>query len=331
VGAIALLARGAIKACSHLAPPHSRRRSSTDGIGVNYIIKNQDQPIVKPEPKIEGNGHDEDDYAKIHQQISSSLSLLASVPNWSECAINMDNGDVNRVEVTTSRAAPSNTARGRQRRRATSPGMNSFLREEDNMRTLRRTSIDPGATQITNLPWRDNPINGVLHGLYSGPVNDLLQPHGEGVLVLGGNSFLKFYGHWDNGELILVPGFNQRLLNEDEKKDYDARIRIDKIHCDNKDSPPRTYERKLSTGYLSNHPDMSMSTGTLSSSEDLGRYTSRSASSRQHPPKQKYMLGEVARSPSHMVILRSEKKANQSASMLKKYDQAFIKRSNGLW
>jgi hypothetical protein len=42
-------------------------------------------------------------------------------------------------------------------------------------------------------------------------------------------------------------------------------------------------------------------------------------------------LGEVARSPSHMVIYRSKEKAIQSASRLNKYDQAFIKRSNGLW
>jgi hypothetical protein len=325
IGAIALLARGAIKACSRLAPPLGRRRSSN---GVNGIVENQDQLIVEPKPKCIG----EDDYTRIHQLISSSSYLVSSMPNGSECGFNhTDLGDANCVEVTTPHAASSNTARGRQRHRVGSPEMNNFQREEDKISASCSTNIDPGATQVSNLPWRDNPNNGELHGLYSGPVNDVLQPHGGGVLLLRENTFLKFYGHWINGELVLFPGFNQRLLNEDEKRDYDSNRRSAIIYSGKKASPSQTYERKSSTGHLSNHPDVSVSTGTLSSSEDLGRYTSANTLSRQHPPRQKYTLGQVARSPSHMVIHRSEEKATQSASMLRKYDQAFIKRSNGLW
>jgi hypothetical protein len=45
----------------------------------------------------------------------------------------------------------------------------------------------------------------------------------------------------------------------------------------------------------------------------------------------KYMLGDIARSPRDMIIFKSNNEAIQSASLLKKYEQAFLKRSNGLW
>lgn len=203
------------------------------------------------------------------------------------------------------------------------------------------------ANFIQNLHWRDNPANGELHGLYSGPINDLLQPHGEGILILGGNSFLKFYGHWVYGELVTYPGITQRLLNEDEKKEYDRSVRSSRIFgTENEDVIPLhqvAFGKKISTEYM--HTPSASSVGSESSISNSGdfqppspakyvgtRTTFKStASSRQQPPKQVYRLGEVARTPSHMVIHRSNERAIQSVTMLKKFDQAFIKRSNGLW
>ena len=218
-------------------------------------------------------------------------------------------------------------------------------------------------------------------------------------MVLEGNKFLKFYGHWIDGELLTFPGCTQRLLNEDEKRDYVASTRSIRIFSDT-----TNWERKNSTEYMktpsasseessemlssaeseisspaeiaNNHSSKSTSNRQhppkqkytlgevaspanskllssveslfLSSAECSNRHCSSDSeipspgefahkhsfnrsSSRQHPHKQKYTLGEVARSPSHMVIYRSKEKAIQSASRLNKYDQAFIKRSNGLW
>lgn len=52
----------------------------------------------------------------------------------------------------------------------------------------------------------------------------------------------------------------------------------------------------------------------------------------QHKPTRlKYNLGDIARTPRDMVIHKSDVDAIHSASLLKKYEQAFLKRSNGLW
>ena len=47
--------------------------------------------------------------------------------------------------------------------------------------------------------------------------------------------------------------------------------------------------------------------------------------------KPKYALGEIAHTPRDMVVHRSNEKAIEAASMLQKHEQAFLKRSNGVW
>jgi hypothetical protein len=49
------------------------------------------------------------------------------------------------------------------------------------------------------------------------------------------------------------------------------------------------------------------------------------------PARQKYNLGDIARTPRDMIIYTSNNEAIHSASLLKKYEKAFLKRSNGLW
>lgn len=210
---------------------------------------------------------------------------------------------------------------------------------------------------ISNLPWRDNLANGgELHGQYFGPINDKLQPHGMGILMLGGNNFLKFHGRWVNGELVSFPGTTQRLLNEDEKIEYDRSARSARIFSDDKsdnndtnltlpEQPQGASEMDGSNGYMKSSSTLTeggseLFRTTCSIDDDYYHASMHTTSERtaiitkadcKFPPKQEYRLGEVARTPRHMIIHRSSKCAVQSLSTLQKLDQAFIKRSNGLW
>ena len=83
-----------------------------------------------------------------------------------------------------------------------------------------------------------------------------------------------------------------------------------------------------------NQHSSTLATSTLATEYDDP--TTATTNSNNNKPRrrrriQRYTLGEVARTPRDMVILRSNNKAIESASTLKKYDQAFLKRSNGLW
>lgn len=59
--------------------------------------------------------------------------------------------------------------------------------------------------------------------------------------------------------------------------------------------------------------------------------TSKNKPSHPSPPKQKYAIGEIVRTPRDMIIYRSDVEAIRSASLLEKHEQAFLKRSNGVW
>merc|ERR1712127_671303 len=58
--------------------------------------------------------------------------------------------------------------------------------------------------------------------------------------------------------------------------------------------------------------------------------TAGDETSMDHNPRA-YNIGDGCRSPGDMITHRTDKKAIQSTALLKKWDQAFIKRSNGLW
>lgn len=206
-----------------------------------------------------------------------------------------------------------------------------------------------------------------MHGLYSGPANDLLQPHGEGTLVLERNNFLKFYGNWVNGDLV------SPLRNEDEQRYQETCGNAKECNMypfyDNRGMPCKEHKEKPSKVYknewINQYIKESSRTCRKKSSRDSKKKTSKesrlsssgsSASgdcmndppdpppkkssqttttkvkrSHRRPQKQKYAIGEVAHSPRDMIIYRSSEKGIQAASLMKKYDQAFLKRSNGLW
>jgi hypothetical protein len=52
---------------------------------------------------------------------------------------------------------------------------------------------------------------------------------------------------------------------------------------------------------------------------------------RKRKPLVRYNLGDACRTPQDMIICRSKQAAVESASLLKKWDGAFIKRSCGVW
>jgi len=193
-------------------------------------------------------------------------------------------------------------------------------------------SPSTSTTQIFDLPWLDKASNGKLHGLYSGPVSSLLAPHGEGTLILEGNCFLKFYGHWIDGELI------SPLMNEDEKREQDRTRSLlagddEKSSKEFKTKSSKEYKKKSSKDRKKKKKDKRR--GSSSSARDISPAHSGGSDKSKNKPRHlretKYGLGEVARTPRDMVIRRSNEKAIHSASLLKKYDQAFVKRSNGLW
>ena len=80
---------------------------------------------------------------------------------------------------------------------------------------------------------------------------------------------------------------------------------------------------------------MSSSLSTSGSRGEEGSSLSKSSTTstqqQSKKKKKKYLLGEVARTPRDMIIHRSTTHAIHQASLLAKYDQAFLKRSNGLW
>ena len=159
-------------------------------------------------------------------------------------------------------------------------------------------------------------------------------------MILGGNNFLKFHGRWVNGELIAFPNTNQRLLNEDEKIEYDRCARSARIFGDDNSEndnstlpePHVASEMDGSSGSELSRTTVSIDDNHASSMRTTSAEITTTSKDCKYPPKkQEYRLGEVARTPRHMIIHRSNKRAVQSLSTLQKLDQAFIKRSNGLW
>lgn len=152
------------------------------------------------------------------------------------------------------------------------------------------------ATQAVDLPWMDNASAGRLQGLYSGTA--VIRPHGEGTLVLDSvdGNVLTFTGRWVDGKLVTP------LTKVDGKKDGVASSEAGSRRF----SALQEYKKKHSY-----------------SSDNLARnYGSANP---------KYSLGEVARSPGHMVIHQSNDQATRSASLLHVHELAFLKRSTGVW
>ncbi|KAL3800178.1 hypothetical protein HJC23_001099 [Cyclotella cryptica] len=228
-------------------------------------------------------------------------------------------------------------------------------------------SSDSIVVQVFDLPWTDHRPGSNLQGRYFGPVDELLQPNGKGTVILRGNETLQFQGVFEHGSLMShltcdkerpPPTISTRV----ETRNSVSSIGSSKTGRAPKEPPGRTVEhsssefvqrKKADKQKLARdtpHPQRRVSN---SSSHDQVNVPSTSGSDRRDkevPPfpssqafdrqnsnrrptksKQRYSLGDVASTPKHMIIHRSNTEAIHSASLLKQYEQAFLKRSNGLW
>lgn len=196
-------------------------------------------------------------------------------------------------------------------------------------RSRARENAERSLTKVTDLLWID--FKAKLYGRFSGPVDTQLRPHGDGSLILQGNPFHVFYGTWIDGNLV------SPLLNEDEMKERNRPNSVMSQTCT--DLPFGRSRRSSDASLIDDRSSSKISTSnpSLSSLSDTRRQPSVSSGSRAKAGRRKkrnprrYKLGEVCRSPSDMILYRSNTDAIDSASLLNKMDQAFLKRSTGLW
>ncbi len=186
---------------------------------------------------------------------------------------------------------------------------------------------------VFDLPWSDRQPNGV-RALYSGPVDEDMKPHGLGsIVVVRGNDERQFHGFWKHG--ILVSSLRSKRSFSPAKERSDDGVEDPKkqlgpaLH-------PRLHKNRdgSTTGLSSRRPSCSsLKTSTVSMDSYPGnndcKPAKRNGGRQKTAPK--YSLGDVARTSRDMIIHRSNKEAIQSATVIQKFEQCFIKRSNGLW
>ena len=181
-------------------------------------------------------------------------------------------------------------------------------------------------THVINMPWSDDREG--LHGKYCGPLRcDTLKPHGDGTLAVeirGEN--LTFYGSWDNGELVssLSPVPPQvRETRKSQTSNVSDHLHVETTSSSSRSSSVSSLGGKIETAHNSLSPRRATREDIK---EDITR-TINMADLLNRP----YTLGEACRTPSDMIAYKSNKKAIESAALLEKWDQAFIRRSNGIW
>ena len=179
-------------------------------------------------------------------------------------------------------------------------------------------------TRVIDLPWSVNnhlgkkdddsePREQQLTGQYSGPVNDFLQPHGKGKLILKSNTSQAFYGTWKDGKLV------SPLTDEKEPATGD-------------DSGK---ERRRGKDFTSLKADKNRRTPidapTSRESAALAKVRDKKRRKPKPKPLVRYKIGDACRTSQDMIICNSKHAATESAGLLKKWDGAFIKRSCGVW
>jgi len=181
-------------------------------------------------------------------------------------------------------------------------------------------------TRVIDLPWSVNnhlgkkdddsePREQQLTGQYSGPVNDFLQPHGKGKLILKSNTSQAFYGTWKDGKLV------SPLTDEKEPATGDD---SDKERRRGKDFTSLKADKNRRT-------PIDAPTSRESAALAKVRYKKRRKPKPKPKPLVRYNIGDACRTPQDMIICSSKHAATESAGLLKKWDGAFIKRSCGVW
>ena len=206
-------------------------------------------------------------------------------------------------------------------------------------------------TQVINLPWCHDSKDASLDensitGLYSGPVNELLQPHGKGKLVLKANNSLAFHGTWEDGKLVSPLTDEKEPTTDDEgeiNEPKNSEVGLD-IYIHDHDSPRERMKKPTQTDLQgttsikydvnSHHNHRRISNPDIArESAALGKVREKAAKKKRckRMPLVRYNLGDACRTPQDMIICRSKHAATESASLLRKWDGAFIKRSSGVW
>ena len=209
-------------------------------------------------------------------------------------------------------------------------------------------------TKVMDLPWRydgknmvsdDKSITELKHvGLYSGPVNEVLQPHGKGKIVLKANSSEIFYGTWEDGKLVSPLTDEKEPVTDDEDEIDESlpnasrgRIKEEPTQTENSAALTNRTPQTASVKYAVNrhHIQKRISMDAAIERESAALAKVRDKKRRQPKPKPKplvrYNIGDACRTPQDMIICSSKHAATESAGLLKKWGGAFIKRSSGVW
>ena len=192
-------------------------------------------------------------------------------------------------------------------------------------------SQEENTTSVINLPWwmdRDGDQIGEeqIGGLYSGPINEFLQPHGRGEILVKGTSSQTFHGTWRNGKLITPLTDLSADILSGPSTDDEGPMTEDEHSNSSSEEPLRgtSILQAASTKYAINK-NLTINAAIAAGS---GRVVKRP---RKPKPVVRYNIGDACRSPKDMIICSSKEEATKSASQLKKWDGAFIKRSCGVW
>eukprot|EP00804_Cyclotella_cryptica_P011076 CCRYP_013553-RA/>CCRYP_013553-RA protein AED:0.02 eAED:0.02 QI:731/1/1/1/0/0.5/2/150/465 len=184
--------------------------------------------------------------------------------------------------------------------------------------------------------------------VYSGPVNESFQPHGEGefyVLNKRDGSRFHFRGtKWENGFMVSsqLSMFQKAvdLGSLESGSNLQGKDTIQSRHTAAKAASKEQTVKKTNatisesnTNWRSNGYDKSGDpTFKNAANNDAfadGHITiSTAASTSTHP---EYSLGQIARSRTDMLIQPKLTLALQSTSTLRVFEKAFLQRSNGLW
>ena len=159
-------------------------------------------------------------------------------------------------------------------------------------------------TRIINLLWTEDTADRevdagmIISGRYTGPINKEFVPNGEGKLLV---KDINFHGQWVDGNLI-----TPLTIPEDESVNSET----------DKDNFKSSDLQEMSIRYILNK---GMNKSIKGNTTSLLK------------PMMKYLLGDACRTPKDMIIKRINIDAVHSTSLLMKWGQCFVKRSNGVW
>lgn len=176
--------------------------------------------------------------------------------------------------------------------------------------------------KVIDLPWVDR--RG-MRGNYTGEVNNMIQPHGKGVLVYENGLVLDCM--WCNGTSIKPASAlsrNETLPSASE----------------NTAAPPSNIANSTETRRNSTNQGSKISRENSSKPEELkkrasttrgGEIAHKSSSIQNDTSRSDYNLGDNALSDDHTIIEPSREEAMKHISSLKVFDFAFVRRTNGKW